>query len=105
MLKRQQVLIEDWMVDYLKYLTDIYDLSYSEIVRLGLCAGISHMIKLIHPEYKPGITIKEAFKKIKKASASRDAREQLHKVLSLAYYETHKAIEYRLSKEKAKKRT
>lgn len=40
MLKRYQVLLPDWMEEYIKYLVDKYDLSFSEVIRGEICIAI-----------------------------------------------------------------
>ncbi len=40
MLKRYQVLLPDWLEDYVKLLADKYDLSFSEIIRTIICNWI-----------------------------------------------------------------
>ena len=40
MLKRYQVLLPDWLEDNIKEIAEIFDLSFSEIIRLELCFAI-----------------------------------------------------------------
>jgi len=39
-LKRYQVLLSDWLEDYIKFLSDKYDVSTSELIRIQLCIAI-----------------------------------------------------------------
>jgi hypothetical protein len=99
MLKRCQVLFEDWQMEYLNHLADIYDLSFSEAVRMSISFGFICAISVLHPEFKPGIDKKS----IQKASNRKLPEEELHKLLSKLYFETRKAVEYRMTKAPEKK--
>lgn len=56
MLKRYQVLLPDWMEDYIKFLVERHDVSFSEIIRAELCFSFLNTIIKLCPEYKSGIT-------------------------------------------------
>lgn len=104
MLKRYQVLLPDWLGDYIKILVDKYDLSFSEIIRSEICMAILNATPNLFPEYKPGITSKELYELIKKNAHESMEREDMHRILSKIYFETRKAIEYRLAQEKKQKK-
>ena len=104
MLKRYQVLLPDWLGDYVKKLVDKYDLSFSEVIRVEICMAILSAVTEIFPEYKLGITPKEIYTQIRKQAEKEMEREDAYRILSKIYFETRKAIEYRSSKEKMQKR-
>jgi isopropylmalate/homocitrate/citramalate synthase len=103
-LKRYQVLLPDWLEEYIKYLADTYDLSFSEVIRAEICIAIIGTISKLHPEYKLGITSEEILDMIKKAVQEDTASDKQHGILSKIYFETRKAIEYRFNQEKKQKK-
>lgn len=104
MLKNYQVLLPDWLEGYIQYLADRYDLSFSEIIRSEMCFSIPVTMPSIYPEFKPGITVQELFKLRKEYSQDIKEREEMHRLMSKLYFETRKAVEYRLAKEKKLKK-
>jgi len=103
-LKRYQVLLQGWLEDYVKYIVEIYDLSFSEVIRLELCFAILSSTISQYPEFKPGITPQEILESAKKAAQFGINRDELHRVMSKIYFETRKAVEFRLSQEKKSKK-
>ena len=104
MLKRYQVLLPDWLEEYIKSLADKYDLSFSEIIRIEICIAIMSTISKLYPEHKFGLTPEDMLDWIKKDVQENMERDQEHRMLSRLYFETRKAIEYRLSQEKEQKK-
>ena len=100
MLKRYQVLLPDWLGEYIKQLVDKYDLSFSEVIRVEICMAILSTVSAMFPEYKLGITPEEIFTKIRQQAEKGMERDEAYRILSKIYFETRKAIEYRLNKEK-----
>ena len=100
MLKRYQVLLPDWLGEYIKQLVNKYDLSFSEVIRVEICMAILSTVSTLFPEYKLGITPKEIFTKIQQHAEKGMEREEEYRILSKIYFETRKAIEYRVNKEK-----
>jgi hypothetical protein len=96
MLKRYQVLLPDWLENYLTQIAELFDLSLSEIIRLEICFSILSSTKSLYPKYKMGITPKE----ILESAQDRKEREEeeKHRIFSKIYFETRKAAEYRLPK-------
>ena len=62
MLKRHQVLLTDWLADYMKYIADRYDLSFSEVIRLCLCLHCCDAISDMHPKKKFSVSSKKHHK-------------------------------------------
>ncbi len=104
MLKRFQVLLPDWMEEYIKFLVERYDVSFSEIIRAELCFSFLNTIINLCPEYKPRVTPEEIVESARLDSGNEFNREDLHKLLSKMHFETRKAVEYRLNKEKKPKK-
>ena len=102
MLKRYQVLLPDWLGEYVEHQVDKYDLSFSEIIRAEICYSILAGIASMYPDYKLGITAQEISKMEEKNTKDRVSRGEMHKILSKIYFETRKAVEFRLAREKKK---
>jgi hypothetical protein len=98
MLKRYQVLLPDWLEDYLKWGVKQYGLSFSEIIRLEICISVLTMIEELHPEYKPNLSIKDIMSVVTTFDKSKLTKENINRYASQLYFETRKAIEYRTSK-------
>lgn len=102
MLKRYQVLLPDWLEDYLKWGVKQTGLSFSEIIRLEICVAVMAMITELHPEYKPSLAVREIYSIAKSFQKKKLGKEDLNKFASQIYFETRKAIEYRASKARKK---
>lgn len=102
MLKRYQVLLPDWLEDYIKFLVNKFDLSFSEVIRMEVCIAILNMVSKIYPEFKLGITPEEIAEHIRKNLQQELDQEMRHKLMSKIYFEARKAAEYRLAQEKKK---
>ena len=104
MLKRYQVLLPDWLEDYVKLLVDKYDLSFSEVIRTMLCSWILTTVPSLYPELKLGLTTKDIYDMVKAEAQVNMKREDVHRMLSKIYFESRKAVEYRMVQEKKKKK-
>ena len=94
MLKRYQVLLPDWLEDYIIQIAKLFDLSFSEIIRLEICFSILSSTKSFYPKFKMGITPKEI---LESAHSHKGAEEEeKHRYMSKIYFETRKAVEHRL---------
>ena len=100
MLKRCQVLLEDWQQEYLKNTAKRYDQSFSEVLRIFLSQGFLFIIPRLHPEFKTAITGKEIKKMTIKVGSPSTSIEDRHRLISRLYFEARKAVEHRLSKVK-----
>jgi sulfur relay (sulfurtransferase) DsrC/TusE family protein len=101
MLKRYQVLLADWQEDYVKFIADKYDLSFSEAIRGIICIEILFAAMHLYPEYKLETAIKKILKGLKGYPPRESFNdEQVHQTLSKIYFEARKAMEYRIGKEK-----
>ena len=104
MQKRYQVLIPDWLEEYIKWGVKKYRLSFSELIRLEICQAVISTIQARYPEYKPGYTTQDLLEGIGRFEKGRLSHEDMAKVTSKIYFEARKAIEYRFAKEKATKK-
>jgi hypothetical protein len=103
MLNRYQVLLPDWLEDYIKLLVGKYDLSFSEVIRTMLCTWILATVPSLYPELKLGLGPKDIHEMVKAEAQENMNREDVHRMLSKIYFESRKAVEYRLSQEKKNK--
>ena len=104
MLKRYQVLLNDWLADYIKFLCEKYDASFSEVIRLSLCMEYAYTITLSHPEYKTKLNHKKVVHEMDDLIKSERFLEENHKIISRTYFEARKAIEFALEKERKSKK-
>jgi hypothetical protein len=96
MLKRYQVLLPDWLENYITQIAELFDLSFSEMIRLEICFSILSSTKFLYPKYKMEITPKEI---LESAQNKKEMTvEERHRLFSKMYFETRKAAEYRLPK-------
>jgi predicted DNA-binding protein YlxM (UPF0122 family) len=102
MLKRYQVLLTDWQEEYVKFLVEKYDLSFSEVIRILIVLEAIMITGHLHPEYKTGISMKKLAVELKKMANPNRNEAEMYKLISAGYFEARKAIEYRMSKEKQK---
>ncbi len=104
MLKRYQVLLPEWLEEHVRNIADRFDLSFSEVIRGEICFAILVAIGLSHPDYKPDIKPDEIISYTKEFEKDEMKREDLHRHLSKLYFETRKAMEYWLKKNKTSKK-
>ena len=104
MQKRYQVLIPDWLEEYILWGVKKYRLSFSELIRLEICQAVISYISERYPEYKLGYTMKDFLRDISGFEKGKMNQENLDRITSTIHFEARKAIEYRFSKEKVKKK-
>ncbi len=104
MLKRYQVLIPDWLEEYIKLGVKKYGLSFSEMIRLEICQAVIAYICERYPEYKSSYTMKDFLKGVSRFEKGKMNPEDLDRIISTIYFEARKAIEYRFSKENIAKK-
>ena len=83
MLKRYQVLLPDWLEDYIKHLVDKYDMSFSEVIRAEICYSILAGVASVYPDYKLGITAQEISKLSKNYTQDKMERDEIPRLLYL----------------------
>ncbi|UCC95410.1 MAG: hypothetical protein JSW40_01330 [Candidatus Omnitrophota bacterium] len=94
MLKRYQVLIDDWQADHYKSIAAKYDVSFSEMIRMALCIDIMYATRVVFPQYKWSVDMRMLEKAIKKHDiVGTIGIEKFHSFLSKLYFEVRKATE------------
>ena len=104
MPKKFQVVLPDWLEDYIQHLVERYELNFSEILRLEICISILSLIQKLHPEFEPGVGLEEIAKFIQDYDPKKIERDQFLRFLSKMYFETRKAVEYRIEMDEAGKK-
>jgi hypothetical protein len=104
MPKKFQVVLPDWLEDYIQYLVERYDLNFSEILRMEICISILSQIQQLYPDFKPGVSVTDVAAFIKSYDPKKIDREQVLRFLSKIYFETRKGVEYRIERDLGKKK-
>ncbi|MBU1061955.1 MAG: hypothetical protein KJ952_04475 [Candidatus Omnitrophica bacterium] len=105
MLKRYQVLLDEWLARHLQIIAKKYDISFSETIRWCTCM---HAGRSISKAYKGTKFKSEKFDKrhleiVRKRNKKGIVDDiEVHRFLSDLYYETRKAIEDWEKQEKKK---
>jgi hypothetical protein len=102
--KRYQVLIPDWLEDYIQWGVKKFGLSFSELIRLEICQAVINYISERYPDYQSGYSMKDFAEGISRFEQGKMSREDLKKAVSKIYFEARKAIEFRFAKEKIEKK-
>ena len=105
MLKRYQILLEDWQADFFNFLKENFDISFSEVIRMVTSVGIIEGVGQAEKKYKPAkkAVVKDLVATVRKINDSRERSEKFHKMLSGIYFEARKATEFRLDAVKKRK--
>ena len=96
MLRRKQVMISDWLDDFLHAASKRYKLSYSEIIRIATC---HHMISVIcerDPKFKMLTTTKQVAKNMKAYCKGTAGEVETRKMIADIYLEAKKILDIRL---------
>ena len=103
MLKRQQILLADWQVEHFKIISQKYDVSFSEMIRMALCMDIMFATKVAFPDHKWSVNVKMLEETIKKRDiVGNIGEEKFHSFLSKLYFEARKATEVWAKDDKSK---
>ena len=95
MLKRYQVLIPDWLEDYLKVVCKAYDMNFSEAIRAEVFIAIILSVQNLFPEFEMDFSFDDMFSVSKGKSPFKIDRAVLKKGLSKLSFEARKAAEFR----------
>jgi len=106
MLKRYQVLINDWLADYAKFISEKYDWSFSEAIRLTMCVSTINWAAALYPDkFRTRYTYKKLVGMMKRYQKAPDMLDESFKSeLSKIYFEARKAAEFIIAQEKNRKR-
>lgn len=101
--KRFQILLSEWQEEYLRYVSEKHDYSFSEILRIFLSLGFLYIVPLLSPEYRSQLTKKRLAEITKNVARLGNTKEERSKFVSTVYFEARKAAEYRLNAVKKKR--
>jgi hypothetical protein len=104
MLKRYQVLLSDWVEDYIKFVAERYDISSSAVIRIHIALGIIFIRTTTHPEYRLQFGDKEFQELSKKAFKGKLDEAEAHQLMSRILFEARKVVESRLTEDTEQKR-
>jgi hypothetical protein len=96
-LKRYQVLLSDWIEDYIKYVAKKYDLSSSAVIRIHMALGIIFIRTAADPEYKLNFGDKQFQESSEKAAKGELDEAEAHQLMSRILFEARKVAELRLA--------
>lgn len=102
--KRYQVLLSDWMEDYLQFVAERYDSNMSSAIRAFLCLGFIKNISMLFPEYKTELDSKDYLAFTSQIPKKGMTDEEGYRMMSKILFEARKAVDYRFAKEKKKKK-
>ena len=102
MLKRYQVLLPDWLEDYIIFFSEKYGLSLSELIRAEICISILASVPNAFPDYKSDLSFEGIHKIMDEIEQNGLSKAEVHRVLSALYFEARKAAEFRFEKESQK---
>jgi hypothetical protein len=88
MLKRYQILIDDWLLDYLKKLSAYLSWSVSDLIRKDICHSITRAICSYHKEIKLPFSEEEYNRMICGVINKKIPKEELKKEMSRLMFET-----------------
>ena len=99
MVEKFQVLLPEWLADYVHYLAEKYDMKISEVIRIQVSASALFMALQLHPEYTSDLEISQVVKGMAEHGRKND-KAKVERLVSKLLFETRKAIEYRMNAEK-----
>ncbi|MBM3247995.1 MAG: hypothetical protein FJZ10_01020 [Candidatus Omnitrophica bacterium] len=100
MLKRNQILLQDWQEEYIKFVSKTYDVSISEAVRTIINITAVVLLKEFFPKHKTKISLKDIANAFKRLQNGDICEEKFYAMMSDLYYEARKIIEYRMAQKK-----
>ena len=98
MTKKFQVILPNWLADYIEIIAEAYELNISEALRVEISLGILAATQQFFPEYEQKASLAEIFKQNQDTKPKDIDREQFHKNISKIFFETRKAVEFRVEK-------
>lgn len=99
-MKSYQVLLPSWLEKPIKKRVDLLNVSFSEVIRVQICLAVLALQEVLYPEYKPGIQLESFLISIKNFFDGSHEKEDVLELYSDIYFETRKALEYRMKQEK-----
>ncbi|MCP4653740.1 MAG: hypothetical protein GY858_10230 [Candidatus Omnitrophica bacterium] len=99
MYKRHQVLLTDWLTDFIRHLAKKYDLSFSEIIRLSLSLYFGEMINERYPEAKFPMDKNKIISALDGMLKQKMSNKDLDRMISQIYFEARKSTEHSIAKD------
>ena len=93
MLKRHQVLLDDWQEVFIRNSAENFDFSFSEVIRILIADAILNLMFSLKPKNNLGITYNDLTELKKKVLDPKTSVEERHKIISKVYFEGRKAAE------------
>jgi hypothetical protein len=93
MLKRYQVLLNDWQEKYVALLSRRYDLSVSSVLRLHISLAILYSVNDVYPGPKPDLNPEELQELANKAAKNELKDEEIDQLAAKIHLEARKAVE------------
>ncbi|HOX54229.1 MAG: hypothetical protein PHI86_00555 [Candidatus Omnitrophica bacterium] len=100
MLKRNQILLQDWQEEYLKFASQNYDISISEAARILINVGAISCICALFPKYKPKVSTKTIAEHSRQLERGKLSEQKFYKMISTIAFEARKATEFRMAQNK-----
>lgn len=95
MLKRYQVLIPEWMADYVREVSKTFGINFSEAVRAELCIAVVLSTQGLFPEFEMDSSFAKIFDVRSDSKRGKMDKEVMKKNLSKLCFEARKAVEFR----------
>ena len=89
------MLFPDWLVDHYKFISKKLNISFSEMIRLGMCMHLGNIFKELYPNYKCEIDSKELAKAFKTLFQNKENKEYFAALKSKIYLEAKNAVKFR----------
>jgi hypothetical protein len=94
MLIRKQIMMSDWLDDYLNELSEVLHISYAELVRVVLCFGLCETLKETNPDYQMSVDVKKMAQVGHDSLLSTDLhREQVKQLIGNIYYDSRRILD------------
>ncbi|MCA9400752.1 MAG: hypothetical protein KC713_03935 [Candidatus Omnitrophica bacterium] len=100
MLRRKQVMVSDWLDDFIIEISQHYNLSYSEAVRIMLSFGFAQVVTKISPDYSFSIDAQDIADASKERNNGKINPEIKRKLTADIYFEARNILENYLKKAK-----
>ena len=99
MPKKYQVIVPDWMEEYINFCMEKYELTVSDVFRLQVSFAAIYFVVSHYPEFETDISIKEVCDQV--LAHTKSNRDELMRIISKINFEARKAVEYRMKQEEA----
>jgi len=95
MLRRKQVMISDWLDDSIQYVSNRYDISYSEVIRVSVAYFLGGILAEADPKYKMSVSWKDIAKLVEQSWDVKADLEETRQVIYDIYGEAKKILKNR----------